>query len=577
MLKSSVGLKIGTAFLLAVITLAIVGAIAYRNTARLIDTSNMRRHSYETREQLSRLLSLIKDAETGQRGYLLTGEDRYLAPYRSALSQLPAEINQVRATLGNDREQVDRFKTLDRALVEKLKELEETIALRRDGGFDAALAVVKAEKGKEAMETIRRTAAEMQDVENKVLEQHVRDVEDSAAATLKTIRYGIGISALLLLFVELWIIRSISRPLKEITKVAERIAVGDLSTELPAIRRRDEVGVLRNAFHRMSRSLKVVSGRVKQLAEGDLTAEVKPQSEQDVLGRAFTAMAQSLRGIMGDISEAVNVLASSATEIMASTTQLASSAAQTATAVTETTTTVEEVKQTSQLSSQKGRLVADSAQQAAQVSQAGRKSVDETVEWMSRIRQQMESIAGSIVRLSEQSQAIGEIISAVDELSAQSNLLAVNASIEAAKAGEHGRGFSVVAQEVKSLSEQSKQATAKVRGILGEIQKATGAAVMAAEQGTKAVDAGVAQSRAAGEAIRELSETMSEAAQAAMQIAATSQEQFVGMDQVALAMENIKVASTQTVASTRQAEAAAQGLHELGQQLKALVGKFKVS
>lgn len=91
------------------------------------------------------------------------------------------------------------------------------------------------------------------------------------------------------------------------------------------------------------------------------------------------------------------------------------------------------------------------------------------------------------------------------------------------------------------------------------------------------MDAGVAQSRAAGEAIRVLSDTMGEAAQAAMQIAATSQEQFVGMDQVALAMENIKVASTQAVASTRQAETAAQSLHNLGQQLKELVGKFKVN
>src|SRR5438128_3440680 len=113
---------------------------------------------------------------------------------------------------------------------------------------------------------------------------------------------------------------------------------------------------------------------------------------------------------------------------------------------------------------------------------------------MARSREQMNSIAQIMVRLSEQNQAIGQIIATVDDLAQQSNLLAVNASIEAAKAGEEGKGFSVVAQEVKSLAEQSRQATTQVRAILSDIQKATSAAVMATEQGGKVVEAGVAQS-----------------------------------------------------------------------------------
>src|SRR5690606_7732014 len=126
---------------------------------------------------------------------------------------------------------------------------------------------------------------------------------------------------------------------------------------------------------------------------------------------------------------------------------------------------------------------------------------------------------------SEQGQAIGEIIAAVNDLAEQSNLLAVNAAIEAAKAGEHGRGFAVVAQEVRSLAEQSKQATAQVRTILQDIQKATTAAVLATEQGSKAVEDGVRQTTEAGEAIAALAEMIDEAAQAATQIAASSQQQ----------------------------------------------------
>jgi methyl-accepting chemotaxis protein len=195
---------------------------------------------------------------------------------------------------------------------------------------------------------------------------------------------------------------------------------------------------------------------------------------------------------------------------------------------------------------------------------------------MKQIREQMESIAESIVRLSEQSQAIGEIMLTVNDLAEQSNLLAVNASIEAAKAGEQGKGFAVVAQEVRNLADQSKQATTQVRSILSEIQKATNATVMVTEQGSKAVETGVRLSGLAGESVQKLTEGIAEAAQAATQIAASSQQQMAGMNQVALAIESIKTASTQNVASTRQTETAAKNIEELGRRLKGLVSLYKV-
>jgi methyl-accepting chemotaxis protein len=277
------------------------------------------------------------------------------------------------------------------------------------------------------------------------------------------------------------------------------------------------------------------------------------------------------RTITGQLREGVAQLSSSSTEILATTTQVASGAAETATAVNETTTTVEEVKQTAQVSAQKAKHVAESAQRSAQVSQKGKTAVADSVEGMNRIREQMDSVAESIVRLSEQSQAIGEIIATVNDLADQSNLLAVNAAIEAAKAGEHGKGFAVVAQEVKSLAEQSKQATAQVRGILGDIQKATSAAVMATEQGAKAVELGVSLTADAGEAIRMLAESIGESAQAATQITASSQQQLVGMDQIATAMETLKQATAQNVAGTKQAEQAAQNLNTLGGRLRSMI------
>ena len=278
------------------------------------------------------------------------------------------------------------------------------------------------------------------------------------------------------------------------------------------------------------------------------------------------------RVITRELRESIAQLSSSSAEILATTTQVASSAAETAAAVSETTATVEEVKQTAQHASQKAKYVSDSAQKASNVSQAGRRSVEEALHVMHRIREQMGSIAESIVQLSEQSHAIGQIIATVNDLAEQSNLLAVNAAIEAARAGEQGKSFGVVAHEIRSLAEQSKQATGQVRTILGDIQKATNIAVLATEQGNKAVEAGVKQSSETDEAIRLLSASINEAAQAATQIAASSHQQMVGMDQVAVAMNNIKEASEQNVAGTRQAELAAQGLHQMGVRLRLLVG-----
>lgn len=403
------------------------------------------------------------------------------------------------------------------------------------------------------------------------------DLTDRAEQQANSIFLVIGVAVVVLsVGLVLFLNRIIAAPLTAITDRAGRIAQGDLSGDITATTRADEVGELTRTFARMVSRQQDMAAILAQIARGDLRVQVAAQSERDVLGTALTTMVTNLRRMLQEIHEATNILAGAASEIMAAATQVAAGATETATAVSQTTTTVEEVKQTVQLASEKARYVADSAQRSVTVSQAGSRAVDEAVGGMERIQAQMEQIAESIVRLSEQGQTIGTIIASVSDLAEQSNLLAVNAAIEAAKAGDQGRGFAVVAQEVKSLAEQSKAATAQVRNILNDIQKATSSAVMATEQGSKAVEAGAAQSGEAGESIRVLAESISEATAAATQIAASSQQQLIGMDQVAQAMASIKQASSQNAASTRQVESSAQDLHMLGQKLRHVVAQYQV-
>jgi methyl-accepting chemotaxis protein len=338
----------------------------------------------------------------------------------------------------------------------------------------------------------------------------------------------------------------------------------------------DEIGQLAESFRTMQNSMRVKTQSAIEISEGNLLTDIQPLSDKDSMGIAFQTMVAKLRLQLKDISEGINVLASSSSEIMASVTQLASNSAETATSVGETTTTVEEVKQTAMVSNQRAKLVSENSIKIADISKEGNRAIANTIEGMSRIKQHMGAIANMVVKLSEQSQTIGEITASVNELAEQSNLLAVNAAIEAAKAGEQGKGFTVVAQEIKMLAERSKEATAQVRVILRDVQKSISSAVMATEEGTKAVEEGLKLTNQSGDTIRILSESVAEAANVAIQIAASSQQQLEGMDQVVVAMENIREASTQTVISTQQSVDSVNDLQKVGQKLDALMKQYRL-
>jgi len=575
-MRWTVGSKIATGFIATVLIFLVVATVSYRATSRLIEASDLRKQTYDVLTSLGEVFMLVQDIEIGARSYALAGDDEYLETFRTSAAKIPPALQTVRRLTANSPRHQKRLDELEPLVRARIDSGAQTIAARQKDGVVAAAERVRAGRGKALMTQIRGILDELQADEQAVLKLRTDAANRDAEAARKTILFGSSAALLLALLAAFLINRNITPPLAKLTAVAERITVGDLDARLPDDTRGDEVGVLSRAFGRMTVSLRAMATAAEKIASGDLRSDVQPQSSQDVLGTAFARMAVDLRGQIRDLIEGANVLGAAASEIVASTSQLAASASEAAAAVTETTTTVEEVRMTAQLASQKARLVSESAQKAASVAQTGRKSVEDVAGGMVRIRQQMEAIASSMVRLSEQSQAIGQIIATVEDLATQSNLLAVNAAIEAARAGEHGKGFGVVAQEVKSLAEQSRQATMQVRGLLSEIQKATGAAAMATEEGSKAVEAGVRQSDGAGSSIEALAMSVTEAAQAATQISASSQQQLVGVDQVAGAMESIRQASTQNVDSARQLEIAARDLDGLGQRLKKTVDRYQV-
>ncbi len=316
------------------------------------------------------------------------------------------------------------------------------------------------------------------------------------------------------------------------------------------------------------------------LAEGDLTVERLPVTGKDELSKmtnSFNTMLDTLRNQVQQMQSGVQELSAAIAQIGGAIAELAANSAETSTSVTEISTTMEEVKQTSHMASEKAQNVAEMTLQVNEVSKEGINATMESVDGMNHIKEEMGSLADSIIKLSDQTQSISDIISAVGDIAEQSNLLAVNAAIEAAKAGEFGKGFAVVAQEVKSLSEQSKNSTRQVNGILNEIQKATSSAVMATERGSKAVDSGVKLSEAAGSAIKALSENISNSSRAASQISASSRQQLSGIDQLAIALESIKEATQQNISGVEQLEQAVESIRTLSEDIREMTGQFKIN
>jgi methyl-accepting chemotaxis protein len=543
----SIRKKLAAGFGLSLLVLLAMAAVAYQVIRQLAASTEEVLQTRAALKDIRELRASILDAESAERGFLLTNSADYEEAYRQAREEVEGMLQALPLALKDPDEQ-NRIKRISALMKKRLDELSQGIRLQKEKGAEAAMEFVRTNGGLETMQSIRDGVDELITMSEQAWTDRQQAARENAQRSLMLMVLGAVVGAFVVTASSILISRAITYPLERLMKGVEEFGRGHLAQRIE-VHNEDETGRLARAFNGMA----------------ERREEAEAQSAKQAEQRERT---------LRTVAEFVGQLASASAQILSSTSAQVASAQEQGSAVSETVSTVEEIAQTSEEAAGRARAVSESTRQSEELGRNGYRAVEEAVAAMAAVRSQVESIAARILALAEQAQAIGDIINTVNEISEQTHMLALNASIEASRAGEHGRGFAVVAAEVKALADQSKKATAQVRQILGHIQKATHSAVMTTEEGTKSVASATRVVGEAGTSIQTLGELLAQASLTAAQIAASANQQATGIGQIRQAMRDVNQSAQQALTSTRQTERAVQDLNAMGLKLKGLLSEY---
>jgi methyl-accepting chemotaxis protein len=545
-----------------------------------VDAENMR----EYRAEFDKLYGRVQDA-----GARLDG----LVPDEEIQQELDGALENLAAYETHVYELMDAHEAGDEAATTALKR-----TARRD--VDAAIGhldevVVRADElGKQADERS----------------------DEAAAFAMTALWTALVLGFVLALGIGYFVSRMITRPVGKLAAAADRAAEGDLDVSVE-VKTQDEVGRLATAFNGMitqvrrsveevreksraaeaaqteaeaaqaeaqaqqaylGRSVDALLTEMNAFADGDLTVRAEAERADDEIAELFAGFnraAENLRQMIERVGAAVEATASASSEISASTDQLSAAAQEQSAQSQEVSAAVEQMTRTVIENSQSATRTAEVAKQNGEAAGEGGEVVAQTVAKIRRIAEVVAESAGTVEALGASSKQIGEIVATIDDIADQTNLLALNAAIEAARAGEHGRGFAVVADEVRKLAERTTVATKEIADMIRTVQAGTEAAVTSMREGNEEVEEGITLADRAGDALRRIVAGTDQTVDMVAQIAAASEEQSTTSEQMARSVEMISTVSGESAAGLSQIADATGGLGRLTEELRELVGRFR--
>ncbi len=417
------------------------------------------------------------------------------------------------------------------------------------------------------------------------------DASRKNAEAMITLFFGLAIVAGT--GVALLLKRGITQPLGKVMKTADAVSKGDLSVKMD-VDSNDELGMMARSMRKATDYMKEMADTAGRMAAGDLTAEVKPKCENDVLGNAFEKMIVNLRSLVDKVQNNANSIASaseqlatasaqtgSATDQIAMVSQQVAKASQVQTegigdvrtsldklsiaidevadgtqaqskAVEQAIQIVQQVSGASELTAAHAQEASNSAIRASEVAMQGSSTVQKTVEGIGKINASMRDVSEAIAQLGKHSEEIGGMIAIIDDIASQTNLLALNAAIEAARAGEQGRGFAVVADEVKKLAERTAKETKGIVSLVGSVQKGVGDSIKASAEGAKQADEGTRLAHEAGAALRQIMDAVSSMVSQVEQISAAAEKMSMSANEMVKVIDNVSRAVDKSSAATRE-------------------------
>ncbi|HEY3807031.1 MAG TPA: CHASE3 domain-containing protein [Kofleriaceae bacterium] len=480
--KWTFGRKVGAGFAIAIVALVIVSVVGYRSATLLVANTEHVERTQHVRHEIAELLVQLVNAETGQRGFVITGQDSFLEPYNAALTRIDATYTELRSLLTDEPDQERRLEELRPQIDGKLAELKRVIEERRTAPATAT-ATIAAGEGKEFMDAARRILNDMDDEEVRVLAEGTREVESSTTVTTAVIEWG-SLAAIVLTFLVAWLITS---------------------------------------------------------------------------------------SLSKQIGGAVRNMQSSATELQTASNQQASSATEQATAMTEIASTINELMATSRQIAASAQRVAQVAGETAAAARIGKTTVGKGGDASATVRKQVDLIVAHMLDLGKRSQQVGVVLDIVAELAEQTNILAINATIEAAGAGDAGRRFGVVADEIRKLADRVGASTKEIRAMIDDVRSAVNSTVMVTEAGSKAVDAGAVQVAEVATSFTQIASLVAATTDAAREIELSTKQQATAVEQVNVAIANVAQATRETQTSTTQTLQTASQLTSLSSELSQII------
>ncbi len=340
------------------------------------------------------------------------------------------------------------------------------------------------------------------------------------------------------------------------------------------------VGVYLLLGARVRRPLVRLTERVREMASGeaDLTHRL-PASARDEMGdlaRAFNAFVENLQGLVREVLDTSEQVVEGSREILEASRAALGRAESQRERTDEAAASAQELSATVLEVARSAREAAAAAREASQTAEAGGRTVTQGVEGMDRVESRVRAIAGQVRELGERTAEIGEVMQVIDDIADQTNLLALNAAIEAARAGEHGRGFAVVADEVRKLSEKTAQATRKVRQTVAGIQEEVHRAVDSVEEGLGDVERISTMVREGGRALEAIVSQAAQNAQRVERIVEATEEQTVAVEGIGRNLDAIAGLASDVASGAEQTQVTAERLRERTERLQELMGRFRV-